>query len=98
MDGLEKRITNLIEKLYNCVFIGELKVTISGDLYKLEIFINDPNFGGFTLAKQCDSEDEFIEFLTKELKRSQLASQKFQQLIIQPYEYISECESLQEGF
>lgn len=96
MDGLEKRIIDLIEKLYNCVFIGELKVTISGDLYKLEIFLSDPNFGGYTLAKQCESEEDFIEFITKELKQNQLTRQKFQQLIIQPYEYISECESLQE--
>lgn len=97
MDGLEKRIIEIIEYLYNCVFTAHLKVTVKDDLYTLEVFLSDPNFGGYTLAKQCKTDDEFLQFITDELASNQLTRHKFQQLIIQPYEYLQECEPLQEG-
>lgn len=98
MDGLEKQCIDLIESIYKCKFIGRVQVTLVDDLYSLTIYEENPEFGGFTLAKQSESDQDFLDFVAKQLTENRLTRCKFQQLTIQPYEYLSECEQLQEGF
>ena len=92
MDGLDKIVIDIIEDLYCCKFIGKLKVEHKGDLYQLKIYLSDENFGAYTLAKQCNSDDEFIEFVKKELQENKLIRSRYSKLIIYPYEYLQECE------
>lgn len=93
MDGLEKAVIDLIERLYKCIFIGKLKIEQKGDLYQLKIFLHDEHFMSYTLAKQCKSDDEFLEFVKKELQENQIIRSRHSKLIIYPYEYIQECKS-----
>lgn len=96
MDGLERAIIDLIESLYCCIFIGKLKVDKKKDLYQLRIYLSDENFGSYTLAKQCNSDEQFLEFVKKELQENQLIRSRHSKLIIYPYEYLQECE-VQKG-
>lgn len=92
MDGLEQNVIDIIECLYHCKFIGKLKINKIEDLYQLRIYLNDENFGAYTLAKQCKSDEDFIEFVKKELQQNQLIRSRHSKLIIYPYEYIQNCE------
>lgn len=96
MDGLEKIVIDIIESLYCCKFIGKLKIEKKDDIYQLKIYLEDEHFGAYTLAKQCLSDKEFIEFVKKELQQNQLIRSRHSKLIIYPYEYLQECE-IQEG-
>lgn len=72
MDGLEKQIKELIETLYNCIYNKTLKVTKKGDFYKCELFLHEEHFGGVILAKECASDEEFLDFIKTELKKRRL--------------------------
>ena len=93
MDGLEQNVINLIEELYKCKFIGKLKIDKTDDLYQLRIFLHDEHFMAYTLAKQCKSDNDFLEFVKKELQENQIIRSRHSKLIIYPYEYIQECEN-----
>lgn len=88
MDGLEQNVIDLIEQVYKCKFIGNLKIEKQENLYQLRIFLHDEHFMAYTLAKQCDSDDEFLEFVKKELQENRIIRSKHSKLIIYPYEYI----------
>ena len=72
MDGLEKQIKELIETLYCCIYNKTLKVTKKGDLYRCELFLHDENFGGVIMANQCNSDEEFLDYIKTELKKRRL--------------------------
>ena len=93
MDGLEQTVIDLIESLYKCKFIGKLQIEKTGDLYQLKIFLHDEHFGAYTLAKQCSSDEQFLNFVEEELRNNQLIRSRHSKLIIYPYEYVQECES-----
>lgn len=74
MDGLEKRIKDLIECLYNCIYEGDLEVKKDKDYYMLTLYLwNQPHCeGGTTYGNQCKCDDEFIKYIEKKLKESRL--------------------------
>lgn len=72
MDGLEKQIKKLIETIYCCIYTRPLEVTKVGDLYKCELFLHEELFGGVIMANQCNSDEEFLDYIEKELKKRRL--------------------------
>ena len=72
MDGLEKQIKEMIETLYCCIYNKPLKVIKNGDLYKCTLFLHDENFGGLVIANQCKSDQDFLDYIQKELKKRRL--------------------------
>lgn len=72
MDGLEKQIKELIETLYCCIYNKTLKVTKTDDLYKCTLYLHNEHFGGVVLAKQCNTDEEFLDFVKTELWKRRL--------------------------
>ena len=72
MDGIEKEIKNLIETLYCCKYTRPLKVTKHDGLYKCTLYLHDEHFGGLVMAKQCESDEEFLDFIKTELRTRRL--------------------------
>lgn len=92
MDGLEKQIKELIETLYCCIYTRPLKVTKTDDLYKCTLYLHDEHFGGLVMAKQCESEEEFLDFIKTELKKRRLDSS--QHAVLKYYGNIETQEGL----
>lgn len=82
MNGLEKRVRDLIEDLYKCEFVGKLTVEKHGWLYMLKLFYAELKIPAITLASQCCSDDEFLEFVKHELEKSNIIRTKHHKLII----------------
>lgn len=82
MDGLEKDIKEMIESLYNCYYNKGLKVQKIDSLYKLTLELWDPNFGGLVIAKECNSDKEFLDYIYKELRTRRLDRSQYAQLRI----------------
>lgn len=72
MDGLEKKVKELIETLYCCIYTRPLKVTKNDGLYKCTLYLHDEHFGGLVMANQCESDEEFLDFVKTELKKRRL--------------------------
>lgn len=72
MGGLEKQIKDLIESLYCCIYNKTLKVVKNEDLYKCTLYLHNELFGGVVLAKQCGSDEEFLDFVKEELWKRRL--------------------------
>ena len=62
----------MIESLYCCIYNKSLKVTKHHGLYKCTLYLHEEHFGGLDLAKQCDSDEEFLDFVRTELKKRRL--------------------------
>lgn len=84
MAGLEDKIKEIIERLYKCEYIGDLKVRKDHNLYILTLYLqNEPHAcGGTTLANQCHSDEEFLCYVEKELKKNRLDYADYGQLRI----------------
>jgi len=72
MDGLEKKITDIIEEVYNCISEVPIKATHDGDWYQATLYVHGPQYGGIIYATQCKTEEEFLQFIRKQLKKSRL--------------------------
>lgn len=82
MEDLEKRIKCIIETLYNVCYERGLEVEKKGHLYVLKLYLHDPNFGALVIAKQCNSDEEFITYVEKELKDRKLTRSQQYKLIL----------------
>lgn len=71
-DGLEKILRDIIEKEYCCEFVKPIKVKIDGDRYTAIIYLHDDLFGGLVISNQCESEQKFLDYFTKEIKTKRL--------------------------
>ena len=74
MDGLKQKIKELIECLYNCIYDADLKVEKEGDWYYLTLYLQNQvrEWGGNVYARQCSTDEEFLEFLKEEFKKNRL--------------------------
>ena len=72
MDGLENQIKEMIESLYCCIYNKTLKVTKFDNFYKVTLYLHNEHFGGLVLAKECLSDEEFLDFVKKELWKRRL--------------------------
>lgn len=84
LDYLEKDIRDIIECIYKCCYTRGLSVEYdqNDQRYTLKLFLHDPNFGALVISNQCASDDEFKEFVTKELNERKLTRSQHYKLII----------------
>lgn len=84
LDYLEPDIKCLIEKIYNCEYTRELKVTYDkqDQRYTLRLFYHDPNIQSITISNQCTSDQDFMNFIEKELKDRKLIRSQQYKLIL----------------
>lgn len=77
MNHLEKYILDIIEKRYKRKYIGGIKVTklISG--YKLVLDLGNPDKKIIQISVDCESEEDFLKFIEKELISRQLGRVQF---------------------
>ena len=64
---LETKIHDLIRKLYKAKYNGTLEVTNKNGIYVLKLGVPTPELAT-QISLQTDSEEEFLEYLEKELK------------------------------
>lgn len=77
MEGIEKRALEVINSsIPGWIYDGELKVIYDEGIYSLFLYM-DQNDSPLTIAKDCDSEEEFFKFIKKELKTRKLQKVKF---------------------
>lgn len=82
MNGLEKSVKDLIECLYNCEFVGKLTVSVSNGLYQLKLYFAELNIPAYVLACQCCSDEEFLDFVKRELETSNIIRTTQHKLIL----------------
>lgn len=68
MEDLEKKIKDIIEQVYDCIYTGKLKVELIDGTYYLKLFLHDQHFGAVVISNQCASEEDFLTYVEKELK------------------------------
>lgn len=81
-DGLEKDVICLIERLYECIFDAPLEVKVNDNLYIVTLYLNGYPLGGTTYSYQCDSDEEFLKLLEKDLRKNRLDFASYGQLVI----------------
>lgn len=75
---LECKVLNLLNYLYQREYNHRLEVIhneaddINPSEYILHLYVHDNRWYPLTIAKQCDTEKEFLEFLEQELKKRNL--------------------------
>jgi len=72
MNHLEKAILDIIEKRYKRKYIGGIKVKKLLSGYKLVLDLGIPDKGGIQISADCESEEDFLKFIEKELISRQL--------------------------
>lgn len=82
MKKLEQEVRSIIEKIYKCKYDRGLSISKNGDLYILKLFLHDPNFGALVIANDSPSDQDFIDYVTKELKNRKLNRSQHFKLII----------------
>ena len=77
MNHLEKNILDIIEKRYKRKYVGGIKVQklISG--YRLTLDMGNPDKGGIKISVDTDSEEDFLNYIEKELISRQLQKVQF---------------------
>lgn len=80
MTGLETKIFDFIEKQYKAKFLGEVKVIIDGDEYCLNLTLNNYMIP-LVICSQSTSEDNFYEFITKEIASRNLVRVDYLKLV-----------------
>lgn len=91
MHSLQTKVKEVIEKAYNCELVCPLKVTKKEDIYRVQIFTN-VRFP-FSIGGQFDTDEEFLEYLCKELKESQRNFTKYYKIVkLDPDEVLDPSE------
>ena len=71
MDRLECEILQIINETIEGKYIGKLRVTTEGNIYCLDLFLNNTTAPAISFIKECKNENDFKEFvrilLTEEL-------------------------------
>ena len=85
MNHLEKNILDMIEKYYKRKYIGGIKVTKLLSGYKLVLDLGNSDKRVIQIACDCESEEDFLKFIQKELISRQLEKiEFFKGIIIYP--------------
>lgn len=77
MNHLEKNILDMIEKYYKRKYIGGIKVTKLLSGYKLVLDLGNSDKRVIQIAYDCESEEDFLKFIQKELISRQLEKVEF---------------------
>lgn len=75
MNHLEKKIVDLIEKIYCCKYVGKLKVTRLNTGFHLSLGLIYPNT--IEISYDTESEDQFLKFIEEEIKSRLLIKNKY---------------------
>lgn len=78
---LEQQVLDTIKDAYNAVYIKPLKVHVEQisptlNYYELQLFLNEEYRDPYVIATQCATDQDFLSFLYKELKQSELIRRK----------------------
>lgn len=68
---LEDKIRKMINELSNDIYIAPLKVKFEAGIWSLKVGVNGKEVSQLSLGFQ-GSEEDFLKFLTKELKKRQI--------------------------
>lgn len=82
MDRLECEILNIINETIEGKYIGKLRVIKEGNVYCLQMFLNLTVAPAFSLIKECKDEDDFKEFVRKEIKSRKIEKESFWKVAI----------------
>lgn len=89
---LEKQVLASIEEIYECKYTKELSVTQNGDYYTLKLFLHNPITPSIVISQECASDEEFLQYIKKELKDRRLDRSQQYKLIV--YGNIESTEGL----
>lgn len=89
---LEKEVLASMEAIYQCKYTKELQVTKDGNYYMLKLFLHTPISPAVVIGQECNSDEEFLEYIKKELKDRRLDKSQQYKLII--YGNIESTEGL----
>lgn len=73
---LEDAIKELMEKIYKCKFTGYITAEKKGHWFFATIHPFYEIFNGQTYAKECDTPEEFLDFLKHEFEKNNLLRAK----------------------
>lgn len=82
MDRLECEILKIINETVEGKYIGKLRVTKEGNVYCLDLFLNNTTLPAISFIKECKDEADFKEFVRKEIKARKLEKVSFWQVTI----------------
>ena len=77
MNHLEKNILDIIEKRYQRKYTGGIQVTKLVSGYKLVLDLGNPDKRVIQISIDCESEEDFLKYIEKELISRQLARVQF---------------------
>jgi hypothetical protein len=77
MNHLEKAILDIIEKRYKRKYVGGIYVTKLLSGYKLVLDLGNPDKRLIQISTDCESEEDFLKFIEKELVSRQLIRVQF---------------------
>ena len=72
MEALKKKILNLMECVYQHNYISRIEVNHNGEAYILKLYLQNRDWGPLVIANQCETDDEFLCFVEKELRTRNL--------------------------
>lgn len=72
MTKLECEILNIINETIEGKYIGKLSITKEDNIYCLALYLNHTTAPALSLIKECKDENDFKEFVKKEIKTRKL--------------------------
>lgn len=89
MSSLEDQVLECIETTYECKYTRTLQVDVTPidncnklSDYTLKLFLHNPHFGAVVIRTQASSDEEFLNYVKKELQDRQLTRSQQYKLII----------------
>lgn len=89
---LEKKVLASIEAIYECKYNKGLSVTTDGNLYVFKLFLHNPITPSIVISRECESDEDFLQYITQELKDRRLDRSQQYKLIV--YGNIESTEGL----
>lgn len=77
MSKLECEILDIINETIEGKYIGKLRVIKEDNVYCLQMFLNLTVAPAFSLIKECKDENDFKEFVRKEIKSRKIEKESF---------------------
>lgn len=77
MNHLEKAILNIIKDKYKKIYTGGIHVTKLLTGYKVVLDLGHPDIRPIQICVDCESEEDFLKYIEKELISRQLQKVQF---------------------
>lgn len=77
MTSLECEILNIINETIEGKYVGKLRVTTEKNVYCLDLFMNHTLSPAISFIKECKDEDDFKDFIRKEIKSRKLEKDSY---------------------